>query len=191
MLRRRPGNDAWPLARSSNRGRVFVAAFSAERASGTAATADEFSRLAATFVRAKGMLSPRRLQTTIWRKPERVSTGLQCNGVRSPRYDTVVGLLSHIAAGRETSSDCKVHPRSPPHKVREQTIDRSARAGSIWDDTLRQSSKQTRSSCKNLKTLPRWPPLTLRSRRWLNSRRRLRLLLDLLLIDCQLLNKSP
>ena len=39
----------------------LVSAFSAERASGDAATADEFNRLAATFARAKGMPEPRKL----------------------------------------------------------------------------------------------------------------------------------
>ena len=39
----------------------LVSAFSAERASGDAATADEFNQLAATFARAKEMPEPRRL----------------------------------------------------------------------------------------------------------------------------------
>lgn len=39
----------------------LVAAFSAERAGGVAASAEEFNELAATFAGAKGMASPRRL----------------------------------------------------------------------------------------------------------------------------------
>src|SRR3954452_16748139 len=39
----------------------LVSAFSAERASGDAASADEFNQLAATFAQAKGMPEPRKL----------------------------------------------------------------------------------------------------------------------------------